>query len=300
MVKSRLVHVPPHPRPRRQDQGAVLVLWVLSLATLMGCLAMTVRLGNLQQQAVNVQDAADSAALAGAATLAPNVGTLVQQFISIPGQICRVTTLNQWEHCKNFSWLDGHYLYDPQAPAGAYCYATLCDGWWQIVATVQGPGEIADTQAFQDATSRNLWTCAYGDVIKRKDHYLSYCGALNTGITDPTVAWDVSGTVPGNPASPYNPANAAIVATNNALAITANYNLHPAWSSCSSSLPSQLSLAEGWDGTTCLAYELTAPGPHQNVIFWARLDVNGLLRTAWAAGLPPRLCSGPPQAGNCD
>ena len=299
MARSKLLHALARPKPRSQDEGAVLVLWILSFTALMGCLAATIRLGNLQQQAVNVQDAADSAALAGAATLAPEVSTLVQQFVPIPEDTCPVTALNQWESCTT-GWLDGYYLYDPQAPPGAYCYATLCDGWWQIVATPQGPGQISDTQAFQDATSLGLWTCAYGDVIKRKNHYLNYCGALNTGITDPTAAWDLSGTVPDNPMSPFNPANAAIIATNNALAITANYKLHPAWSSCSSSLPSQLSLAEGWDGTTCLAYELTAPGPHQNVIFWARLDVNGLIRTAWAAGLPPRLCSGPPEAGNCD
>ena len=295
MAEPRLLRELADPRSPGRDQGAVLVLWVLSLAALMGCLAVTVRLGNLQQQAVNVQDAADSAALAGAATLAPNVGTLVEQFIPIPGQACPVTTLDQWEPCNSLTWLDGNYLYDPEAPPGAYCHSTLCGGWWEIVGTVQGPGQIGDTQAFEDATSLGPWTCAYADVTRRKGHYLDYCGALNTGVTDPTAPWDVSGPVPADPT-----ANAAIVATNNALAVTANYKLHPAWSACGSSLPGQLSLAEGWDGTTCLAYELTAPGPNQNVIFWARLDVNGLIRTAWAAGLPPRLCSGLPEAGNCD
>ncbi|MGC8627671.1 MAG: pilus assembly protein TadG-related protein [Acidimicrobiales bacterium] len=280
----------PSRRPPHDEGGTVLVLWALCLTVLIGCTALVVDLGNLEQQAVNVQDAADSAALAGVTTLAPAVGSLVEQVIPIPGRTCQVAPTNQWLRCKNFSWLDGHYLYDGQSPPGAYCQASPCSGWWRVVAAAQEPGQISDVQVFQDGTSIGGWTCAYSQVVTHGDVYRSYCGALDTGVTNAEANWDLTTALAFNP---------AITATNNAADMASHYGLSPRWSACSHSYSTgqgQLFLAEGWNGTTCLGYRV-APG--YKVVFWAELDVNGISRTAWATGSPARLCSGL-SPGQCD
>lgn len=285
-------------RPR-DDQGAILALWVFCLTALTGCLALAINLGNLSQKAVNVQNAADSAALAGAQTLAPALNTLVDQFVQIqPSDACQITTSPYRLTCTTFAWLDGNYLYDNQTPPGANCAQASCAGWWQIVPTPQAPGQISDSQAFQDATSAGAWTCAYTEVVTQQAPFLYYCGALDTapkgpnGVPEAEVNWDLS-------ASP--PANAALTATNNAIATTSDYGLNPQWSACGSSLPPQFVLAEGWNATTCLAYEITGDPPNQKVIFWASLDVNNVWRTAWATSPPGRLCAGTPilPTANC-
>ncbi len=292
-----------HPVPRRRprshdDQGAILALWVFCLTVLTGCLALAINLGNLAQEAVNVQNAADSAALAGAQTLAPALNSLVDQFVPITPSTCRVTTLPSRITCTDFTWLDGHYLYDSQTPAGADCPAASCAGWWQIVPTPQAPGQISDAQAFQDATSAGAWTCAYSQVVPHGRHFRYYCGALDAAPTGPNgvpeaeANWDLSAALPANP---------ALTATNNAMATTSDYDLHAQWSACGSSVPPQFFLAEGWNGTTCLAYEITGNPPNQKVVFWARLDINNVWRTAWATSPPGRLCARGPvlPTANC-
>lgn len=283
----------------REDRGAILALWVLCLSVLMGCMALAINLGNLQQQAVNVQDAADSAALAGAQMLAQpqSLNDLVQQYVPIPPGLCSVTSLGSWLTCKKFNWLDGYYLYDNQEPPGANCPGIICTGWWQIVPATGhlGPGQITDSQAFQDAASpAGPWQCAWYQPGKQLQHY--HCGELYTGVGNPQANWDLS--APANPAATST--NPALTATDIAVETTAEYGLAPDWSACPTSLPQPLFLAEGWNGTTCLAYEITGNAPHQNVIFWARLDVHGIWRTAWATASPARLCSGLPSEGNCN
>lgn len=283
MAKPALLQLRRPGRCPQRDSGTILVLWALALSVLLGCMALGLDLGNLEQEAVNVQDAADSAALAGATTLKPALSQLVEPVVAIPGRTCKVTTTNQWLSCDNFDWLDEHYLYDRQPPPGAYCGARPCSGWWKLVGLVQQPGQLSDVQAFDDGTSAGPWTCAYSEAIITRHHLVTYCGALDTGVAEPFANWDLSESLAHNP---------ALTATKNAIDIVSHYGLSPQWSACSLSYLSgqlELFLAEGWQGTTCLAYGVTAA---QNIVFWAQLHVGGIVRTAWASGSPATLCSG--------
>lgn len=64
----------PLPRHRhlargRGEDGVILVFWAISLSALVGCVALALGLGDVAQKATNLQDAADSAALAAATAL---------------------------------------------------------------------------------------------------------------------------------------------------------------------------------------------------------------------------------------
>jgi hypothetical protein len=50
----------------KQEEGVILVFWAVSLAALVGFLALVLNIGNLLQSSDNVQNAADSAAISGA------------------------------------------------------------------------------------------------------------------------------------------------------------------------------------------------------------------------------------------
>lgn len=265
-----------------------MVLWLLCLGALTGCMAFAISLGSLQQQAVNVQNAADSAALDGAETLAPNVGSLVDMYVPIPaGGDCRVTNDGAWtaqprrngDVCQSYSWLDDYYVYESPTPQGV-CQEITCEGWWHVVppTSSSAAGEIDDQQAFDDATSAGLWQCWLTDR--------HYCTMLYTGVDNAQTSWDLSG--PG-----YNP---AVQATADVTSTTGDYGVTAQSSACPTSPPSQFSLVEGW-GKLCLAYEIT---PKQHVLFWVQLDYGGVTRTAWASSYSGALCSGPPPGGNCD
>ena len=53
----------------RGEDGVILVFWAISLSALVGCVALALGLGDVAQKATNLQDAADSAALAAATAL---------------------------------------------------------------------------------------------------------------------------------------------------------------------------------------------------------------------------------------
>lgn len=67
-------------RGPKQEDGVILVLWVVSLTAMLGFVALALDLGNDVQAATNIQNVADAAAIAGASQL-PDTGqaTVVAQ-----------------------------------------------------------------------------------------------------------------------------------------------------------------------------------------------------------------------------
>jgi hypothetical protein len=179
---------------------------VFALTALVGCLALSINLGNLEQQAGNVQNAADSAAVSGEQILASNLSSFLATSVTISPSMrnCPVSSSPEqkagveayaWEGpCKSYGWLDGDYTYwtGDNPPAGAKAGGScppLCEGWWLIVSGNPGQGQIRDSDAFADATGDpDAWVCI--------DQYRSYCTQLQPVGVDAQTEWEL-GTASG-------------------------------------------------------------------------------------------------------
>jgi Putative Flp pilus-assembly TadE/G-like len=285
-------------RSDKGDDGVILILWVLSLAALFGFMALVLNIGDLLQSSDNVQNAADSAALYGADSLHAN--SVYQPVVSIPSQyrctlaLSRCTTRGSGPNSpSSYAWLQAQDLYIYEG------LPTPTQGWEQIVVASSGaslpPGEISDVAAFELGAASGPWLCSLRGIAGR------FCTQIDT---------DVAGT--GNDAlgdgSPVAATNAAEALVHDSYSITAN------WNGCPGLPPPGFYLAEGWAGTTCIAYcapASNAPcGGRAVNFFWVMALVqappsiisgDGVTctgRVAWA--IPTALAPGAPlPSGKC-
>ena len=83
-----------HETPR-SEEGAVLVIFAISFTALLGFAALAVDLGNIAQNHLNTQNAADAAALAGVTSLA-NENSVLKAIASVEGVASTYITNISW------------------------------------------------------------------------------------------------------------------------------------------------------------------------------------------------------------
>jgi hypothetical protein len=257
---------------------------MLCLGALTACLALALNIGNATQQETNAQDAADSAALAAAGEVGPNLGSVPQVPVcDVHGYCPCPRHLDRGCH-GNYAWLDFYYIFVPQ------------EGWLEIVpASNVGPGQISDQQAFWEGLDAG-WSCA------PQPRWLGHrCFFVNTNIT----GWS-----PGALAGGAEAVRVALAAQYaEGLAATfypQGQSLY--WSGCAS--PPSHDFALAISGQTCIAYEANTG----TIVFWVRVlapagpswvlndgvaQVEAEAFATWVGGPGghPALCS--PNAGSC-
>jgi Putative Flp pilus-assembly TadE/G-like len=294
-------------RPQRGDEGIVLILWVFAITALLGCLALSVDLGNLAQQAGNVQNAADSAAISAALILgAQSQSTLGGLVDTLPVGIPAKDRCDSELHsCGQYGWLDGYYLYEGNQ-------------WLEIVSSDPEPGQVLDESALADGVASGDWTC----TSRLSMH--NYCRQLSDSAT-----FDTSDSAPEEWALSDDGAaiEAAISATTWAKSLVQQtYGITADWSGCPGAPATGFSFAV-WPGsaqpTTCIEYKinkvndtgqwdaifyvdiLASPGDFFFSADPASYGVPYVERSAWASSGMGGLCSGIPAtpttnpAGNC-
>jgi hypothetical protein len=305
---SRSSTRPPWPsgcRSWRRDDGAILVIWALALASLATLLAIVVDIGDLVQSTANLQDASDSVAISEANLLVPYLvpdglsprrpipGQLVVGAIPVPRQAqCR----QGWSgllSCANMSWLDSYYLYEPLPGAGLSID--------QVVAgAARSPGEISELGAFSDLTGTGSWECA-----RWSSHQWPGGGPMDDCLRLVPVqpGWGplaVGSDLPGGTPTFSSVSREAVALAERA------YGEAGAWATCSGP---PAGFAASTAAPACTAYEVEATGA---VVVWANarkapgwLIASGPLsevqRSSWATtggpGSPATLCTGPPDLG---
>jgi len=165
----------------------VLVLWVLCLGALLGSLALAVKLGDLDQQVVNVQDAADAAALAAAEKLAPELPLAIYQ--SVPA--CDPVPSGARAQCP--CPLEAQGQLAPQC----HDYRWLDDGTYYIYLQGQGWAQISDARLAASAFQVGLaagWSCSKAAPSGKR------CETIATNVqtsapgalTDSTTVYDLA------------------------------------------------------------------------------------------------------------
>ena len=81
------------------DEGVILVIWVLCLSLLAALLLGVITLGNLLQSTDNAQNAADAAALAGENLLGPGAAISLSARSSFPRMTGAKLILSAWSRC---------------------------------------------------------------------------------------------------------------------------------------------------------------------------------------------------------
>jgi hypothetical protein len=206
----------------------VLVLWALSLGALLGCLALAVNLGDLQQQATNTQDAADSAALAAAGQLGPQL-----PLATYPTVAACETDSHGVAHCpcpadlamgcSNYKWLENYYIY-------------ISERGWLLV----GSPQISAASAFAQGLAAG-WSCSQASQHPKR------CVEVSTNVTGSAPGALSDETTVANLAAA---ANAAQSLASSAYFASTQNGLD--WASCQQP-PSGFAIASSTD--SCVAYE---------------------------------------------
>ncbi len=243
---------------RGQDEsGVLLVLWALSLGALLGCLALALNLGDLQQKATNAQDAADAAALTAAGELGPALP--LSTYPSVPScwpdihgdQHCPCP-VDLAKGCRNYKWLDNYYIYVDSR------------GWLQVGQQISG------SSAFQDGLSDG-WYCSSWAGPPKEGHCTqvstSVAGSAPGALTDSTTAGEL--------------ASAAQAAQSLATSYFAGGQSTSDWTSCPAP-PAGFALAAPDDN--CVAY-YAGPSAYWPSGRWSAAD-DYVTFWVWAPGAP--------------
>ena len=266
-------------QPKRNDEGVILVLWVLCLSLLATLLIGVIELGNLLQSSDNAQNAADAAALSAAGYLAtyhpdpmviPSLPvTCFTKSGSLVSCKCHVDSADRVTHCADYFWLEGYSLYKG-------------DPWneWEAIGSQISPQQALDYAA-------GNWTCS-------RQNGQGYCVKLS--IHPPGTGYGVDAALTDDAT-----VSTARDATRLALGVQNNYGFS---SSSGCTAPQDFLLAEGPTGVTCISYDaagtVRVSVPEPALLFGAGSST--IYRTSWATtltGNAATLCSGSPPAGNC-
>jgi hypothetical protein len=269
----------PGSQPKRNDEGVILVFWVLCLSLLATLLVGVIALGNLLQSSDNAQNAADAAALSAAGYLATNhpdpmiIHSLPITCFTTSGNFvsckCHVDSSNGVTHCADYFWLEGYSLYKG-------------DPWneWEAIGSQISPKQALDYAA-------GSWTCSH-------QNGQGYCVKLN--IHPPGNGYGVDAALTDDATI-----STAREATQVALGVQNNYGFSRS-SGCTA--PQDFLLAEGPTGITCISFDaagtIRVSVPEPVLLFGAGSTT--IYRTSWATtltGNAATLCSGAPPAGDC-
>jgi uncharacterized membrane protein len=106
-------------RGPKEEDGAILVLWVVALTAIFGFVALAIDLGNDVQAATNIQNAADAAAIAGASQL-PDNGAAGSEAEEVVASYIGAITAGDWASCTPTPPPPTDFVAAPSTPCIAF------------------------------------------------------------------------------------------------------------------------------------------------------------------------------------